>query len=173
MMKNETVLVMLWLQLPFSSLVFFLGGGESVFLETLLMWIINMKLWSVHWWNWSLSWCPLKPGIDSSTLIKNDTVLDCVSDPWLTLPSSQQMALLKAYFFYFFYSLHFFSSHSSTLFSGGCRFQWVSPVQRLKSGYPSLFYPVPFPRWYWGYCHVCLILMIVMISNSHFISNLN
>lgn len=65
---------------------------------------------------------------------------------------------MKSYFSYFLYSLHFFSSYSSTLFPGVCRFQWVFQVQRLKSGHPSLFYSVLFPRWHRGCCHVCLIL---------------
>lgn len=48
---------------------------------------------SSHWWSGSLSWRAPKPGIDWSTLIENDTVLDCMSDPWITLSSPQQMVL--------------------------------------------------------------------------------
>lgn len=66
-------------------------GGVNLPWNSLLT--IIMELWSSHWWSWSLSWRSPKPGVDCSTLAENDTVLDCMSDPWLTLSSPQQIIL--------------------------------------------------------------------------------
>lgn len=118
-MKNEAVLVM-WLYLPLFIIDF---AGQS-FLKHPLYWDHQFRTLKLSVMELVSELASIQLGIDCSTLIKNDTVLDCMSGPWLRLSSrTPNGSAMKFSFSSILCFLYFFSSSSSTLFSWICRIQ--------------------------------------------------
>lgn len=145
---------MLWLQLPFSSLIFW-GSRSSLKLSL----DRQYETLSSHWWRRILSWActQARNRLEYAYWEWHSSWLHVWSMDYIVFTTANGSAM-KSYFS-FLYSLCFFPSYKTSLSSGVCRFQWVFQVQRLKSGHLSLFYPVIF---FWGGIrgcyHVCLIL---------------
>lgn len=119
-MKKETVLVM-WLHLPPFFLIDF--AGQS-FLKHPLYWDHQLRTLKLSVMELFFELVSIQLGTDCSTLMKNDTVLDCRSGPWLTLSSrTPNGSAMKFSFSSVLCFLYFFSSYSSTLFSWICRIQ--------------------------------------------------
>lgn len=119
-------------------------------------------------------WLGIHASQDCRTLMENDTVLDCLIHGLHCFYHSEWLCYEVFLTPTFFASCTTSFLHTVLLhFCGSVEFSELSKPKGLNRNIP-LSHLAPLPGWHWRCCHVCLLVVIIVtIGNSYFISILN